>query len=221
MAAPRRRKRLDHRVRVGRERSARTEARILDAALRLFVARGDETPTIEDVVRAAGVSRGTFYNYFDSVDALRTATSEWTTRGAFEAIESAMTGVEGPLLRYALGTRLLFAKAQADPVWCRFVAEVWSVGGVEYPLRDVEDGLRAGVFQVPNKTAVWDLLSGSVRAALVRIASGRATPEYGAQMTELFLRALGADARRVAAAMKHALPPLPNELPPARRPSDE
>jgi len=206
------RTKTDHRVRVGRERSARTEARILEAALRVFVEREDDTPKIDDFVRAAGVSRGTFYNYFESVDALLAATSEWTTRRVFQAITKSLDGIEGPAVRYGLGTRLLFAKAQADPMWCRFVARVWKIGGVEYPLRDVEEGLRAGVFRVRSKTAVWDLLSGSTREALVRIAGGRASPEYGAQMTELFLRALGTDARRIAAVMTHALPALPTDV---------
>jgi AcrR family transcriptional regulator len=43
---------------------ADTAAAILAAAEREFAARGFHEARIEDIVRAAGVSRGTFYNYF-------------------------------------------------------------------------------------------------------------------------------------------------------------
>ena len=79
-------RKVDHRTRVGEERSARTETRILEAALRVFAERGPDAPVIDEFVQAAGISRGTFYNYFDSVEALLRATSEWTTREVVEAI---------------------------------------------------------------------------------------------------------------------------------------
>ncbi len=50
----------DHRTRVGKERSARTERRILEAALEVFADRGPDAPAIDDFVQAAGVARGTF-----------------------------------------------------------------------------------------------------------------------------------------------------------------
>ena len=48
---------------------------LMDAAQRLFVARGVEATTIDDIVAAAGVAKGTYYHYFaaktDIVLALR------------------------------------------------------------------------------------------------------------------------------------------------------
>ena len=43
---------------------------ILDAATRVFAARGFNGATIRDVARAAGVADGTIYNYFANKDAL-------------------------------------------------------------------------------------------------------------------------------------------------------
>jgi AcrR family transcriptional regulator len=196
-------RRADHRIRVGRERSARTETRILDAALGVFAEMGPDAPKIDDFVDAAGISRGTFYNHFESVDELLTATSEWTTRELIETIETALEGIEGPTLRLGVGLRLFFAWAQADPVWSRFVARVWKLGGIELPSRDLEHGLRAGVFHAPSATAARDLVFGAVREGLLRIANGQTPPAYGSQMTELCLQALGTDSRRIAAAIKH------------------
>jgi AcrR family transcriptional regulator len=210
MATRKARRKPDHRTRVGQERSARTETRILEAALRVFAERGPDSPKIDDFVQAAGISRGTFYNHFESVEELLAATSEWTTRESLEAIERAIEGLEGPALRFGVGLRLFFAKAQADPLWSTFVGRVWKVGGFELPARDLVQGLRLGIFRVSGSEAARDLLFGGIREALLRIGSGRTPAPYGAQMTELCLQALGTDARRVAAVMSHELPPLPS-----------
>jgi len=202
------RKRADHRTRVGKERSARTETRILEAALRVFADMGPDAPKIDDFVQAAGISRGTFYNHFESVEELLDATSEWTTREVTHAIEEAIDGLEGPALRMGVGLRLFFAHAQSDPVWCRFVARVWKVGGIELPTRDIAAGLSRGVFRAPSARAARDMLLGGVRQALLHMGTGDASRDYGDQITELYLQALGVDARGVAAVMKHELPAL-------------
>ncbi|HEY6559906.1 MAG TPA: TetR/AcrR family transcriptional regulator [Polyangiaceae bacterium] len=211
MPNARARKKPDHRTRVGRERSARTETRILEAALRVFADLGPDAPKIDDFVAAAGISRGTFYNHFQSVEELLAATSEWTTRELIETIESALEGIEGPALRFGVGLRLFFSKAQADAVWCRFVARVWKLGGVELPARDLELGLRLGVFRAPSGPAARDLLFGGVREALLRIGTEKTAPAYGAHMTQLCLQALGTDRRLIAAVVKHELPSLPSD----------
>jgi AcrR family transcriptional regulator len=203
-----RRRQIDHRTRVGHERSARTETRILEAALRVFAEMGPDAPKIDDFVEAAGISRGTFYNYFQSVEELLAATSEWTTRTLIESIEGAIENVEGPALRYGLGTRLFLARAESDPVWSRFVARVWKLGGRELPQHDLEQGLRLGVFRAPSAEAARDLVFGGVREALLRIGTGAASQGYGDHLTELVLQALGTDPRRIAAVMRHPLPQL-------------
>jgi AcrR family transcriptional regulator len=203
------RKTPDHRTRVGEERSARTQIRIVTAALEVFAERGPDAPVIDEFVRAAGIARGTFYNHFKSVEELLHATSEWTTREVVTAIEHALAGLTGPTLRLGVGLRLFLARAQRDPVWCRFVARVWKVGGLELPTRDVEEGIRLGHFRVPGFAAARDVLFGGIREALQRIGEGPVPPSFGDQVTEVCLRALHADARRIAAALAHELPEGP------------
>ncbi len=213
------RRAVDHRTRVGRQRSARTQTRILDAALGVFAERGPDAPVIDDFVQAAGVARGTFYNYFDNVEALLRATSEWTTREVVHSIEDALGDIEGPTLRLGVGLRLFFAHAMREPVWCRFVARVWNVGGLELPLRDIDAGIRGGHFRVPSPHAARDLLLGGIREALSRIGEGRASRGFGDEMAEMLLQALGAEPRRIAAVLAHELPALPErgDRPPATR----
>lgn len=197
---------VNHRVRVGRERSARTDTRILEAALEVFAERGPDAPVIDEFVQAAGVSRGTFYNHFKSVEQLLHATSEWTTRDVVERIEEALEPIESPSLRLGLGLRLFFARAERSPVWSRFVARVWRVGGLELPTRDLEEGIRLGHFHVPGREAAHDLLFGGIREALHRIGTGAAPPGYGDQAVQVCLQALRCEVRRIAAVLAHPLP---------------
>ncbi len=212
------RARVDHRRRVGEERSARTQIRIVSAALEVFAERGPDAPVIDEFVRAAGIARGTFYNHFKSVEELLRATSEWTTREVVTAIEGAMAGLEGPTLRLGVGLRLFFARALRDPVWCRFVSRVWRLGGLELPARDLDEGIRLRHFRVPSREAAHDLLFGGIREALRRIGEGRVPDSLGDEMVETCLAALQADPRRIAAALAHELPDVP-QRPGARAPA--
>lgn len=52
------------------KRRAETRARMLDAAFRVFAAKGFGQVRIDDVCEAAGYTRGAFYSNFDSLDEL-------------------------------------------------------------------------------------------------------------------------------------------------------
>ena len=183
-------------------------ARILEAALGVFASMGPDAPKIDDFVAAAGVSRGTLYNYFESVEELLKATSEWTTRETLRSVGRALEGIEETVLRLGWGSRLFLAKAQADRIWTGFVARVWHVGGHRLPERDLQEGLRLGVLHASSFTAARDVWFGATREALLRIASQRLPASYGAEVTMLLLQAVGADPRRIATVLTHELPSL-------------
>jgi TetR/AcrR family transcriptional regulator, transcriptional repressor for nem operon len=62
-------------------------ARLLDAAVQLIRAQGYSATTVDDLCRAAGVTKGAFFHHFASKDALAVAAAEhWgTTTGALFA----------------------------------------------------------------------------------------------------------------------------------------
>ena len=140
-----------------------------------------------------------------SVEELLDATSEWTTRELIETIEAALEGVEGPALRFGVGLRLFFAKAQPTPSGA---ASSRACGGrrPRAAARDLEEGLRLGVFR--RRTPRPRAISSSASSARRSCGSEASEPPraYGAEMTELCLQALGTDSRRIAAVMKHELP---------------
>ncbi len=61
---------VDGRVRRGQESREARRAQIKHTALEVFSEQGYHATSVSDLVRAAGVARGTFYLYFDSKDAI-------------------------------------------------------------------------------------------------------------------------------------------------------
>jgi AcrR family transcriptional regulator len=59
-----------------------------EAGLRLFVERGLEGVTIDDITQAAGVAKGTFYRYFEDQAALVDALLEPVRRELLEGLEA-------------------------------------------------------------------------------------------------------------------------------------
>ena len=204
----------DHRTRVGRARSARMNARILSAALDVFAEKGPDAPVVDDFIRAAGIARGTFYNHFRSVEQLLEATSIWTIDAAVQAIDRALggLGLSDPALRFGTGIRLFLASAEANPVWCRFVARVWKLGPLEIPRRDLRNALKHGEFHAPGVEVALDVVLGGLRGALFRIGNERPPRGYRDQVVEVCLQALGAAPAVIARVLAQELPPLDRSL---------
>ena len=59
---------LARRAEIGREKRARTRAQIVEAGLVSFADRPPRTLTVDAIVEAAGVAKGTFYYHFQSVE---------------------------------------------------------------------------------------------------------------------------------------------------------
>ena len=74
-----------------RNRRTRPDTRrqeLVDAALALFAARGVAATSVDDIVKAAGVAKGTFYLYFSTKDDAVTAVAERMVDGVGERIEA-------------------------------------------------------------------------------------------------------------------------------------
>jgi len=70
-------------------------AEILDRASALFVQRGYDNVSLNDLIADAGVSKGAFYHWFPSKDALITALAERAAHDQFVAIEIAIAQCSG------------------------------------------------------------------------------------------------------------------------------
>ena len=113
----------DHRVRTSRLRRERMEARLLQAVTECYGERAlDAPPTVEEVVRRTGVSRQTFYNYFQSIDEAIEKRASELVDDMIRSLQRMVPDDEAPIRQFTVSLRLFLARSAIDPVWGAFAA---------------------------------------------------------------------------------------------------
>src|ERR1700751_753822 len=105
----------DHRSRVGAERRERMRSRLLSSALQLVAAQGPAAMSIDDVIAAAEVSRGTFYKYFPSPEALVQEVAYKLATHLVCLADPVVRQRDAPAERVACGIRLVARLALHHP----------------------------------------------------------------------------------------------------------
>lgn len=178
---------------------------LMSAAAALFVSKGIEATTIDDIVARAGVAKGTFYHYFstktDVITALRARfTQDFLSRAAAAIDERAADDHAGRLsawLRGAVGTYLANVELH-DVVFHDFphhqrqspekddvIAQIVAV---------LEDGRTAGVWAFPDaRSAALIVFDGMHAVADDAIVAGTRDPGPPCRLLEeMFTRMLAA-----------------------------
>jgi AcrR family transcriptional regulator len=205
-----RKKAMDHRTRVGQERSNRTRLRILDAAMRVFAEKGPDAPVIQDFIIAADMSRGTFYNYFNSIEELLIATSKQLEDDLIVSIQAEIESMPSPVERMTFGMLLWLQKAADDPTWCAFVNRVAHHSPiVETQVgADLRDGMARGEFFCPDIDAAYDMIVGTLRQAMNRMMAEKVPQKYPKLVVQTVLQGLGVAGKQSNALLELALPKM-------------
>ena len=210
---------LDHRTRTAAEKRDRMRIRLVEAALQVFAGKSADAAVIDDVIKVAGVSRGTFYNYFRTNDELMAAVLHAVGDEILGLIEVAIAGHADPAERLAHGLRMMLHTARRFPMVGRFVARVNIASGMQhsfgisYMVRDVTQGTASGRFTLADPSLGIDLVMGAVREALVALTTRERLPDaYPEEFTFHVLLGLGLP--RAAARRFVAMPILPVAVPP-------
>jgi AcrR family transcriptional regulator len=190
-----------------RQKSARTRARLMDAAVEVFARRGIDAASVNEIAQAADVANGTFYNHFKHKDEIVGVVAFRIAGDVVRRIDQAMLDLEDPAERTSFATRQFVEIATATPEWgwalVRAVAYLPKLRRqvAAFARADIERGVREGVFKVEVDDLLVDLFSAMVVAAVLLRLQGEAEPDAGARVAEHQLRMLGvppARARRVA-----------------------
>lgn len=158
----------DHRTRVGLARREKTRIRLMRSALAVFAEKGPDLPVIDDFIAAAGVARGTFYNYFNTTSELLVAVTSQMSDEVLSVVDLEVLKFNDPAVRVTTGTRLYVRMAREYSAWGRFLTRVGSARAVRgklldtYLTRDVELGVSMGRFSVDNPQAIRDVILGSI-----------------------------------------------------------
>jgi AcrR family transcriptional regulator len=199
--------RPDHRTRVGEARRQQMRMRLLEAAMLVFTRRGVEGRVIEAVIEAAEVSRGTFYNYFPSTEALLEAVAGEVGDALMQVVDPVVRPIADPAARVACGIRLALSVAHDHPQLASFLARVGTPAlsaqslATEVLPRDIAQGIATGRFAAMHPRLGLDLITGPVFAAFHTLLSTEVPASYIADMAAAILQSLGmakASARRLA-----------------------
>jgi TetR/AcrR family transcriptional regulator, ethionamide resistance regulator len=190
---------LEARAAGGEKRRAQTRRRLIEAAKTVLADRGAEALTIEDFVKAAGVARGTFYNYFPTVEELVKALNAELADTFRAEITSVAAGIDDQAKFMCLIFCRAVSLAQTDSLRAWLAVRVQGSGaplmtGASKEFDTIfRRGVRAGRFHPIDPAAARNLYFGAMRLARSEILSGGAEPEHIAPLAAMILVAFGLD----------------------------
>jgi AcrR family transcriptional regulator len=188
---------MARRAEIGRMRRERTRSQILEAAAALLAGKPLGTVTVDSVVEAAGVAKGTFYYHFQSMDELASAVGTILAESFDEVLVSSAREMRDPIKRMSFVFMKFFEKAVADPNWARLVVQSSHAQGEFDPkirahlAADIAQAIAEGHMSIEDTDLAVDIVFGIwlqvIRGTLIR----RPATKLGDRALAATLRALG------------------------------
>jgi len=204
---------LDRRAEIGREKRAKTRTMLINSAIAVVSLRGFDAPTIDDFISAAGVARGTFYNYFETKSALLAAMAGQVADSVDSEILPLFEGIDDPARRIAIAIRQFIRISQREPDWGRIlvralpdVAGGWSDDMRRGVLQDIRRGKKLGQFHYDSIQAALALSIGSLSGAIHTALVEELKPGFAEAVAAMTLQALGMPAETARQIARLPLP---------------
>lgn len=212
----------DHRVRVAAEKREKMRRKLVECALVVFARKGVDAAVIDEVIALAGVSRGTFYNYFKTNQELLLAVVQQMADELFWLIEQVVGHMGNPLERVATAMRLTLHTARRYPQFGHFFvrsnmsADMPHTLAHEFLSRDLGLALAQGKLRHTQMDTAIDLIVGTTFAGVQALLTRpRISVDYPERLVTQVLLGLGqtaATAARLAALPLHEIDIPPHTL---------
>jgi AcrR family transcriptional regulator len=175
-----------------------TRERLLEGALSVLAEKGAEAASIEDYASAAGVSRGTFYNYFLTTTELLDTLRRSLVEDASVRMTALLEPVADPPLRIAAMARFMIRNAVERPErgWALLhlsrLDDGVPPGWRALLSQALDDGAANGRLRTVDLDAAVTLLAGATRTAARDLLVGRPHEPHVTEVIAMMLCALGA-----------------------------
>ena len=205
---------LERRAEIGLAKRTRTRAVILEAARTCYAAETAAPVTVDSVMQAAGLAKGTFYVHFQDLTALEAELAGALIEELDESLQPARLAADHPLTRLATGVTILLRDLARAPARARLVGRV--VGAVPDVGRAVQAHLRedlaearaAGLLAMPSVDLAAHLVTALCELAARELGDERIDAKAIPDIVRAILRALGCGPRdaalRAEQAARHA-----------------
>jgi AcrR family transcriptional regulator len=196
-------------------RKAETRTKLLEAARTVFARQGIDATRINEITDEADVGFGSFYNHFDSKEAIVAAVIEEAARAIGAAIDAATAELDDPAEIVAVAHRTLLARAAADPesgwliVRLEITHDLATAALGPFALRDLERGIRRGRFSFDDPRLALAATGGALLGVVRLVLRGTAGEDAATQHAAGVLRLLGVPPDEAAAIAARPLPQLP------------
>ncbi len=176
-------------------------AKLLDAMVRAVAEKGYEAATVAGAVRLARVSRGTFYELFDSKEACLAAAYRAGTEVLEERVAQAAHAASDWREELWLGIGAYLSTLDAEPSFARVYLLEWPAVGAErdsamwrFARRYGKSFARSGL-ETPPLEALYVLAAGVHALACARVREGRTTADLQDLLMGCAMRLVGKEHR--------------------------
>jgi AcrR family transcriptional regulator len=200
------------RAEIGRAKSARTREQILAAARSLYAKQAVESVTVEDVVREAGVAKGTLYVHFKNIEAVQMVVADELTQTFVNLLQPRRAIFEDPIERIADGCRTFLHQATLNPKWGGLVARyAWSFPTVGSAARgllaeDLYQASRQGRIAEISSDLGTAIVVGIVLQVMLSASEGNVQSPDVPFAVIAILQSLGVSRREAHAVVKRVIP---------------
>ncbi|WP_262695655.1 TetR/AcrR family transcriptional regulator [Kordiimonas aquimaris] len=195
---------LKKRAEIGEKRRARTLDLLIDSAMECFAENTVSTITTDDICKSAGVSRGTFYNYFNDMDDLIISVLERFRDSIETKLVGQAKGVQAGPERMAIVFAWVCQLTKTDPVMAKIFL---FAAGTEHPgkfedifksklLEDIHACRSHGLITLNNDTIALDFANGTLDRVLRSLLEEKITLPQASIYLECLFTAMGMPAGR-------------------------
>ena len=192
---------------------ARTRSALVHSAQR-FIREGRRHTPILEITKAADVGLGSFYNHFESREALFAAAVDEALDALGARLDQLGAGLDDPAEVLAQGFRLTGRLFRQEPELMQVAMSAGpglmeaQHGLVPYARRDLEAGIRAGRFSVSDPELALGMVVGSALCLgeILRQQPQRDAASSADRMAAALLRMLGVSAQEADQIVSAPLP---------------
>jgi AcrR family transcriptional regulator len=203
---------LQRRAEIGEERRQKRKHAFIEAAMALISEEQSlHAITPDALVKKAGGSRGTFYNYFNGVEDVLADVATYITKELNETMLSGYDNIESGPVRLAFSTSQFFAKAETDVIWAETLlrlvieANIYGRDSAKFFEADLDTGRKHGDFTLMDNQIANIVVGGIVSFSLSAIAQGSFSNDQKKTTLEIMLLALGTSKSTARKSVEKAL----------------
>lgn len=200
----------------GRRERRKLEARgrLLAATRQMIADQGAADLKIADIAKAADVGFGTFYNHFESKDAIVEEVLAETLASAASSIGSFALEFDDPAETASFSYRRFVLFAREEPELAAVLTklagadELFAESVLPYARKTLERGQQTGRFQLDDLELCLTSVIASAIATMKAVLAGRLSEQADVIGAEMMLRAFGVDDAEAREIARRPMPAL-------------